>query len=261
MHPVITDEEHTCTNCTTTYKGKYCPQCGLSSNLSRMRLKNLLQNFLDIWGFGSRPMFRTIEQLFSRPGYMMRDYLTGHQPLFFPPFKMLVVITVLFLLLTWLFHANLSHDFTASEFIDKSFSDRALLIAGYIDKLLFWFYDHLAFAALAMQLYSVLATRIAFSRCKVKWTIVELFFAHIYMTCQYYMLECASIIFLGNDMDDARFGYIFVLISLLYQWLTYAQLYDLGFWRSLWLTILKGVLWSVLLLFSILASMVILALL
>ena len=228
-----------------------------------MRFKNLLENFLDIWGFGSRPMFRTIAQLFTRPGYMMSDYLRGHQPLYFPPFKMLVVITVIFLLLVWIFDADLTHQFTLMTYCEKSgynFSSRAQLIIHYIDKLLLWLYDHLAFAALGMQIYSVLAVRIAFRKCKVKWTIVELFFAHIYMTCHYYIFECASIIFLGNDMDDAQYGFIFLYITLLYQWLTYAQLYDLGFWKSLWLTIVKGLWYTLILVLTVIVPIIILAL-
>ena len=51
-------------------------------------------NFLDIWGLGNRPMFRTLRELFWRPGYMVRDYLNGHRQFYFPPFKLLAVVIV-----------------------------------------------------------------------------------------------------------------------------------------------------------------------
>lgn len=263
MNPVITDEERTCTNCGTTFSGRFCPQCGLKESMAKMRLKSLLLNFLDIWGFGSRPMFRTIKDLFTRPGYMLREYLSGHQPLYFPPFKMLVVMILVFLTLAWLFNADLTHEFSLTEMakqVNGLDSENDLKILSYLDMVLFWFYDHLAFAVLAYQVFSVLATRIAFRRCKVQWTVVELFFVHIYLAAQYYIFEIASILTLGNDIDDAKYGTIYVVISLLYQWLTYAQLYDIGPWKTLRLLIYKFFWYVMIVMIALITPLVILAL-
>ena len=52
----------------------------------------------------------------------------------------------------------------------------------------------------------------------------------------------------------------FSSISLLYQWLTYAQLYDLGFWKSLWLTIVKGLWYTLILVLTVIVPIIILAL-
>lgn len=231
--------------------------------MTRMKFKNLFLNFLDIWGFGSRPMFRTIQNMFTRPGYMLREYLTGHQPLYFPPFKMLVVIIVVFLMSAWLLNANLSHEFTLGGLIketESSLSPTASQLVNYIDKLLFWLYDHLAFAVLAMQLFAVIATRIAFRRCKLKWTMVELFFVHIYLAAQYYILEIACIWTLGNDIDDANHGLVFSAISILYQWLTFTQLYELGPWKSLLYFMFRGIWYVVIVFVAILIPILILSL-
>lgn len=262
IKPILSDEQHTCTNCATAYTGKFCPQCGLKASLSRMKLKSLLLNFLDIWGFGSRPMFRTIKELFTRPGYMLRDYLTGHQPLYFPPFKMLVVIIIVFLTLAWLFHADLTHEFNFTSLAKGAkgiISERGLKILSHLDALLFWFYDHWAFAVLAYQVFSVFATRIAFRKCKVKWTVVELFFVHIYTAAQYHILGIASILTLGNDIDDAPYGVIYVAISSLYQLLTFSQLYDIGIWKALLLSIYKAFWYILLLWVTIIIPIIILA--
>jgi hypothetical protein len=48
-----------------------------------------------VWGLGNRGMFRTIRDLLLRPGYMIRDYLSGMQMAYFPPFKMFFLVVAL----------------------------------------------------------------------------------------------------------------------------------------------------------------------
>ena len=59
-----------------------------------------LLNFLDVWGLGNRGMFRTIRDLLLRPGYMIRDYLSGMQMAYFPPFKLFFLLAALSILVT-----------------------------------------------------------------------------------------------------------------------------------------------------------------
>ena len=47
-------------------------------------------------------MFRTLKELFWRPGYMIRDYLNGHRQFYFPPFKLVAVAVVLLVFVGWL---------------------------------------------------------------------------------------------------------------------------------------------------------------
>ena len=44
---------------------------------------------------GNRGMFRTLHDLILRPGYMIRDYISGMQMAYFPPFKLLFLLTAL----------------------------------------------------------------------------------------------------------------------------------------------------------------------
>lgn len=88
----MTDEEHDCCTCGTHYQGNYCPRCGQSAIVGRYSFKKALLLFLDVWGLGNRGMFRTLRDLLLRPGYMIRDYLSGMQMAYFPPFKMLFLL-------------------------------------------------------------------------------------------------------------------------------------------------------------------------
>ena len=91
----MSEEEHDCPTCHTHYKGNFCPRCGQSARIGRYSFTTALLNFLDVWGIGNRSMFRTLRDLILRPGYMIRDYLSGMQMAYFPPFQMLFLLTTL----------------------------------------------------------------------------------------------------------------------------------------------------------------------
>ena len=94
----LSEEWHECPTCSTHYQGNYCPRCGQSAKIGRYSFKKAFLLFLDVWGLGNRGMFRTLRDLLFRPGYMIRDYLSGMQMAYFPPFKMLFLLTTLSIL-------------------------------------------------------------------------------------------------------------------------------------------------------------------
>jgi hypothetical protein len=91
----LSREEHDCPTCHTHYQGNYCPRCGQSAGVGRYSFKKAFLLFIDVWGMGNRGMYHTIRDLILRPGYMARDYLKGMQMAYFPPFKMLFLLTTL----------------------------------------------------------------------------------------------------------------------------------------------------------------------
>ena len=60
--------------------------------MGRFSFKKAALLFLDVWGVGNRSMFRSIRDLMLRPGFMIRDYLSGMQSAYFPPFKMFFLL-------------------------------------------------------------------------------------------------------------------------------------------------------------------------
>ena len=91
----LTDDEHKCCTCGTDFHGNYCPRCGQKATIGRYSFKTAFLTFLDVWGLGNRGMFRTIRDLMLRPGYMIRDYLSGMQMAYFPPFKLFFLLATL----------------------------------------------------------------------------------------------------------------------------------------------------------------------
>ena len=91
----MSEEWHTCHTCGQEFQGNYCPRCGQSARIGRYSFQKAFLLFLDVWGLGNRGMFRTLRDLLLRPGYMIRDYLSGMQMAYFPPFKLFFLLMTL----------------------------------------------------------------------------------------------------------------------------------------------------------------------
>jgi len=106
----LNEATHTCKSCGTEFQGNYCPRCGQSAIVGRFSFKTAFLLFLDIWGMGNRGMFRSIRDLMLRPGYMIRDYVSGRQSAYFPPFKMFFILMTISLLISHGLSLNLEEE-------------------------------------------------------------------------------------------------------------------------------------------------------
>ena len=119
----MSEEWHTCQTCSQEFQGNYCPRCGQSAKIGRYSFKNALLLFLDVWGLGNRGMFRTLRDLILRPGYMIRDYLSGMQMAYFPPFKLFFLLTTLSLLVESGMNLKGINYFEISREMQQGFND------------------------------------------------------------------------------------------------------------------------------------------
>ena len=92
--PPLSETLNTCSSCGTSFQGNFCPRCGQSAKVGRFSLRKTILLFLDEWGLGNRNLlFRCLRDLMLRPGYMIRDYLSGMQSAYFSPFKLFFLLT------------------------------------------------------------------------------------------------------------------------------------------------------------------------
>lgn len=95
----LSEAVNTCASCGTEFQGNYCPRCGQSASVRRFSLRKTILLFLDEWGLGNRNLlFRCLRDLMLRPGYMIRDYLSGMQSAYFSPFKLFFLLTAISLI-------------------------------------------------------------------------------------------------------------------------------------------------------------------
>jgi len=106
----LKNEHHVCSSCKTEFTGNYCPRCGQAAEVGRFSFKKALMLFLDVWAIGNRSMLRSLRDLMLRPGYMIRDYLSGMRSAYFPPFKMFFLLAAFSLIVEYGFDLGPSDD-------------------------------------------------------------------------------------------------------------------------------------------------------
>lgn len=94
--PAQQPDHPNCLNCGTELRGQYCGSCGQRARGRLISLWELLQDaFGDLFEIDSR-LWRTVVPLLVRPGRLTRDYLEGRRARYMPPFRMYLVLSVIF---------------------------------------------------------------------------------------------------------------------------------------------------------------------
>lgn len=195
----LDDTVRTCYNCGHVYTGRVCPQCGQAGTWKRYTWWQAFRNFLDIWGLGNRPMFRTLKELFWRPGYMIRDYLDGHRQFYFPPFKLLAVAIALLIFTTWLTGVKYESPFQVM-FANEENKDVVLSMTGPLATAAQTFMDFVTFLGahplyewLFVSVIILLCVWVAFRRYS-HCNLVETYIFLIFVLAQQLFLEIPSMI-------------------------------------------------------------------
>ena len=95
-----------CCNCGTEFAGNFCPICGQRAGVGRVGWNSVKENVALLWGMDSRSLTYTLVQLLGRPGYLVRDYISGRRLVSFPPVKMLVIVCLFVVIFEMVFHLH-----------------------------------------------------------------------------------------------------------------------------------------------------------
>ncbi|MDH3273278.1 MAG: DUF4286 family protein [Gammaproteobacteria bacterium] len=94
-------ESADCLNCGTRLKGQYCGNCGQRSRSRLISLWELISDaFGDLFELDSR-LWQTLVPLMIRPGQLTHDYLQGRRARYMPPFRMYLVLSLLFFVIAF----------------------------------------------------------------------------------------------------------------------------------------------------------------
>lgn len=264
------DEEHVCAYCNEHYSGNYCPQCGLQYGRERFTWKTVALNMMDLWGMGNRNIATTLWHLVWRPGYMIGDYLRSKHRAYFPPVPLLVVTCLLFTLMVSTFHIswntdldtaykvefekeyekgiNLSKQFPGVEVeevkkdqetleFEKVFSQRMESLNELLKAQQQWCRDHIEYALLISNIFMILAAGwvFRFSPRMGKLTLVESFYAQMYIDCQMMLITIPYTLITWQVYEAFILPYLLpfpiALIVLIYD---YYQLCGFTLWGTIW---------------------------
>lgn len=226
----------------------------------RLSIKRSILVFLELWGLGSRNIFFTIGHLFSRPGYMISDYLNGKRNCYLQPFKTFVVLTLLFIQVAWLFDIEIPQReaitpifttaFENAQKLDQEKASRILTITQSIDNINHWRDTHLAYGILLGSIMVSLLTWLLWRKSPrvgsqewekatgeqiVGYNFAEILTVIVYILCQMQVLTIFYIIFLRTlPTNMVLFNLILFIILLI----DFKQLFQRGWWATIWRTCL-----------------------
>ena len=202
-----------CHNCGTEFADNFCPRCGQRAEVGRVGWKSLKENIALLWGMDSRSLSYTLFQLLTRPGYLVRDYISGRRQVSFPPVKMLVIASLFMVIFESVFHLEnevMSIHFNIPE----------------IDNVIKWFNDNKSWGTLFYQIFFILPTWVVFRFAPgyPRHTLPEGFFLQIFVSTQSLLLTFLD--YLSADFEN--------VVATIFLIITYRQLFGYSWWGTLW---------------------------
>ena len=202
-----------CHNCGTEFRDNFCPRCGQRAEVGRVGWNSIKDNIAILWGLDSRSLTYTLVQLLGRPGYLVRDYISGHRQVSFPPVKMLVIVCLFVVIFESVFH--LENDVLGIKFNVQE-----------VDDVVAWINAQKSWATLLVQSILILPTWLVFRFAPgyPHHTLPEGFFLQVFLSVQALLLS-----FFGYWSGTAE-----LVICEVYMYITYRQLFGYGWWSTLW---------------------------
>lgn len=227
--------EHVCNNCGHTFRGNYCPVCSQSAHQGRISWLTIWQGIGQLWGIESRSAIYTLWQLFLRPGYLVRDYISGKRQVSYPPVKLLFILAAVVAL--------------AQYFFPLPTPDPIQTGYKYVDLALIWINSHQNIAELLYGCLAILPTWFIFRKAPryPHHTIPEGFYLQVYLAILSYIFTSLFV-----ELDGVVGALTFV-----YNFIAYKQLFGYGYWGTLWRVVTCGVLSLTILILVAVISMVI----
>ena len=203
-----------CHNCNSDFSGNFCPICGQRAEVGRVGWNSIKDNVAILWGMDSRSLGYTLLQLLGRPGYLVRDYISGRRQVSFPPVKMLVIVCLFVVIVESIFHVK-------NDVVNLKFNVQEL------DDVVAWINSQKSWATLFLQSFYILPTWLVFRYAPSypRHTLPEGFFLQVFLS----VLSLLTTLFVGywNENLDLAF-------FVIYMYITYRQLFGYGWWGTLW---------------------------
>lgn len=105
-----------CLNCGEPVSGNYCSNCGQKFQPTKLPLRLYLEDTVETLFNVDNRVFKTLKDLFLRPGKITKEYISGHRATYLPPLRIYISISILYFFLalitesTQVFLVNLGNE-------------------------------------------------------------------------------------------------------------------------------------------------------
>lgn len=97
--PVATERTARCTNCGAPAQGKYCSECGQSTEYQLHSFWDILGEATEVVTHADSRLWRTLWPLVFRPGFLSQQFLAGRRASYLSPFRLYIVLSIVFFLI------------------------------------------------------------------------------------------------------------------------------------------------------------------
>ena len=200
-----------CKNCSNTFDTKYCGQCGQDSHTHQINAHFLWHDIQHGFFHFDKGILFTLKELFTRPGFSIKEYLNGKRVQHFKPVSLVIILAGVWGLLYHYMPVSIQ------ENIDENAA------AGV--KIIHWLRDHNSIAELINLPFYALASFLVFKT----YNYWEHLVINAFLIAQKIVL---SIVFLpilfslkDNGSQVIASAFVSLLSLILFYW-GYSQLFN-----------------------------------
>ena len=149
-----------CQNCNTALQGKYCSNCGQSSETHKIDGHYLWHDVQHGLLHFDKGILFTTKELFTRPGNSIREFLEGKRVKHFQPISLVLVLAGIYGLLFHFFKINMFENYVVAS----GSGERVVHINEAIEKMSEWIGQHYSILALLQIPIFTIGTYLCFRK-------------------------------------------------------------------------------------------------
>jgi len=94
-----------CKNCDAVLNGRFCANCSQAADVHVPTTMELVHELMEGLTHSDSRLWRTLKALWFQPGKLTQEFVAGRRVAYLPPFRLYLVVSVVFFLIASLLHA------------------------------------------------------------------------------------------------------------------------------------------------------------
>lgn len=203
----------TCKNCQAPIQGNFCAVCGQKTTVSKITIKETLQEIIDMFFSVNAPLLVTLKYLCIHPGKLFREFIAGKRKTYYKPVGFFLLMTVVYVLASYFFESAASKEELLQN-LEQSANKLAYKAGSYmrskITNFLFLFVFTMG-----------ISLKLLFRK---RYSLAEYLSVSFYLVGMYVLLVSCSIYFMNDVATEWRsLPLFFMLFYYMYAMLSFFQ--------------------------------------